>query len=818
MKRIKMIGAVVLLALLMVLSMPLSGYTNFSVSTNHRDGIVDAIQHEQVLMSAPELVSDASFASMQIVTQELFGNKQIQNIEYLYSLDSSPDFIHVEFIEGYAIFLRETLSLMEFSQYGHLPFPNTDDRRYYAGPMKIFTNNYLTRNEKQFKNAMTGEEIFVSTIEVQTFSENVRENLFSHVQPERRDIQIGEMEIAPMSSAPHPDRGSVPAEPGSSEVQLIPNYRFFLENPWHARNTNTCGAVAAQLLLSYHNYYHDRRIIDNQHLNPRNPHNTSNPMERTGEILGSANSFHDYLTQRIPGNDTHWRVRDGIRGHLNSRNISFTSSLHYNILGVFGWASVNTRYVIREVAAGNPTIVSMLSQLGGINHFVVAYGHQYMNSAATNNRQQFGYIVHYGWSHHNNPQHLRSWINAAWCSSVFTLQINHTHDHQPTNNSYDGYWILQCTTCQHRILNSFAGGTLINEALETGTYNMISNNLSLSLNSNNNCITINFHTSQSRTYDLTFIRDGNRTNMSSIAWSINATGINLDWLTIHINANHNSVLMNGIHLIPGFLRPVQIPLAIPPLRVRPGDHITTITVSVTQATGRIRGWLENFQPPPPTLFGSNGTINATIATQILSALNSTNTAPIDRTTEFRLFPDTGTGHTLALSRLYWRITHVAGDRVTLWASQPYRASRYHPGERDDDFIEYRNSELQTRLLNDFSFIQNIAGDAILRQNTDVDDANPSDMIWLPSEQEVRNGGLWGLNETLRSFDGNVLNLSRFTFSTWLRNRHFLNTQRHPSVADNGNIVYWTGAWFGDDGERGVRPALHLSLSKLLAVG
>ena len=47
-----------------------------------------------------------------------------------------------------------------------------------------------------------------------------------------------------------------------TDGNYIPNYRYFLLEPEHGENeTGTCGAVAAQLMLSYHNYYSDRRII-----------------------------------------------------------------------------------------------------------------------------------------------------------------------------------------------------------------------------------------------------------------------------------------------------------------------------------------------------------------------------------------------------------------------------------------------------------------------------------------------------------------------------------------------------------------------------
>ena len=54
-----------------------------------------------------------------------------------------------------------------------------------------------------------------------------------------------------------------------SNVHYIPNANYFLINPWHHDNTtNTglnaagvCASVSLQMLMGYHNYYSDRRII-----------------------------------------------------------------------------------------------------------------------------------------------------------------------------------------------------------------------------------------------------------------------------------------------------------------------------------------------------------------------------------------------------------------------------------------------------------------------------------------------------------------------------------------------------------------------------
>lgn len=52
-----------------------------------------------------------------------------------------------------------------------------------------------------------------------------------------------------------------------SEMNFIYNYTYFLSDPLYATNDKeqypygTCSTIAMQMLLGYHNYYSDRRII-----------------------------------------------------------------------------------------------------------------------------------------------------------------------------------------------------------------------------------------------------------------------------------------------------------------------------------------------------------------------------------------------------------------------------------------------------------------------------------------------------------------------------------------------------------------------------
>lgn len=52
-----------------------------------------------------------------------------------------------------------------------------------------------------------------------------------------------------------------------TDVKFIPNAYYFVSNPMHAKNkqeynsNGTCTTIAVQMLIGYHNYYSDRRIL-----------------------------------------------------------------------------------------------------------------------------------------------------------------------------------------------------------------------------------------------------------------------------------------------------------------------------------------------------------------------------------------------------------------------------------------------------------------------------------------------------------------------------------------------------------------------------
>lgn len=282
------------------------------------------------LMSAASVFAfEGERSNIQKITYELFEDAKIKSYEHLYGFNDAPDFIYVGFENsGYAIYLRDNLELLEFSPKGSLPFPANGARKYYGGPA-----NYFNKEKELLVNVVTRETIPLSKVDSETYSEQILE-LFSAKGYEKEQDSYNERNDIRDKSGGYGDDSHMPEDntdledadlPGTAGTTYIPNYQYFFNNPSHGLNaTGTCAAVAAQLLLSYNNYYNDRRIIDDQHLNgwnfitntvttpSDNPNHCTDPTSMTRQTLGSNgiieldtnDTFFSHLVANIPASSS----------------------------------------------------------------------------------------------------------------------------------------------------------------------------------------------------------------------------------------------------------------------------------------------------------------------------------------------------------------------------------------------------------------------------------------------------------------------------------------------------------------------------------
>lgn len=405
--------------------------------------------------------------------QSTFAGKTIDFSKYIYNLDDSADYIYVAFEEGgYVVFVRDTMEMMEYSLQGALPYSNSATQEYYAGPA-----NCLQKRDSQFVNMQTGEVIAISREEAVTFSEQIRSSFQSKAEYRSElALEKGNLESetnAFLSSNASAKNNSVERSVSDTSGDtilnngstLIPNYQYFIVNPMHGENeTGSCGPIAAQILLGYHNYYNDRRIIDDKYLygfddatgtvvnGEMNPNYCEDPMTMTRYTLGTrseATGTNSYFVKVLnavapdtggPSNSP--MIYSGIIEVLNEN----LSSDEYSISceGLIADPD-NHLYVKEEIDAGRPVIIHMRDPEAVKDHGCVGYGYGVFPCSDGNGTYE-GYIVHYGMEFLNCR-----WINTSWCKSYVTLRMNHEHEYICVGNiGQTGRKEYECTECGHR--------------------------------------------------------------------------------------------------------------------------------------------------------------------------------------------------------------------------------------------------------------------------------------------------------------------------------------------------------------------------------
>lgn len=459
---------------------------------------------------------EAENISEEIPNQEsLFVDKKIEDYGYLYNYDDHSDYIYVDFegTAGYAIFADNTLEILEYTKTGDFPYASDFFTKYYGGP-----GAYFKKNGNQFINTISDQSITVSDINAKEQSKLIRQSFGlgeksvedSKTASESLDIKIETLVAKNLavnsSSAEYDYRIHSPSNPpldGSNWISptegasYITNSEYFLTagvSPRHGDNNLTsCTTVATQLMLSYNNFYNDRRLIAPEHLHggwktngngnrfdrsnynspERDPNVSLNPEIMTSYTLGANQEHHDFLLS-IGVTGYLSDADDQLRMHLDEKNINYTlTEKHTPLNGLF---TIGSSDILAEINAGRPLVLATSKVLNGtphgqqreFNHSVLAYGYQtfapYADSG--NNTNYLGYIVHMGWDGNGSGSNTNVWTNSAWYYSYMALEINHTHNYTIyTGNTYEnGETETRCGYCGHRKsvdLYNVSGSTII---------------------------------------------------------------------------------------------------------------------------------------------------------------------------------------------------------------------------------------------------------------------------------------------------------------------------------------------------------------------
>lgn len=238
-----------------------------------------------------------------------------------------------------------------------------------------------------------------------------------------------------------------------TDIVCIENKNYFMANPLHASNNNdeyplgTCTTIAMQILLGYHNYYSDRRIIpETNGLGDRFLDTDYNDLEHDPLLDSTEES--GYGRSSIGTSDLLYTTLlemnnfSGLIGQLSTNVVNATNNYIDNFCAeikntiYISTQSYSSDVVINELNNNRPVILGFNLSSGSLHH-VVAYGTAYCNG-------DFGYVVHCGWQSGD----CYEWIPHSWCSDIITMRVNHVHRYIDTNiNILDNYRKIQCTLC-----------------------------------------------------------------------------------------------------------------------------------------------------------------------------------------------------------------------------------------------------------------------------------------------------------------------------------------------------------------------------------
>ncbi len=250
-----------------------------------------------------------------------------------------------------------------------------------------------------------------------------------------------------------------------TNVHYITNKDYFVINPLHfdslkANNsTGACTTIAAQLLLGYHNYYSDRRLIPV----------TSNGKTFLSEDYGSIES-HPEFERAISSDNKHQGcgrigTQDGVYNELFDLNwvASFSGfgqamplieSSVKKFIGKYTpvylrenialeWGIYSEKQAKFYIDSGEPIILGFspisLSRSTGSEgfHVVVAYGYAQYNG-------EDGYLVHYGWG----DDATQVWVPEDWIGFQLRMNVNHAHSmHDTGKQCKDTHRVFRCSVC-----------------------------------------------------------------------------------------------------------------------------------------------------------------------------------------------------------------------------------------------------------------------------------------------------------------------------------------------------------------------------------
>lgn len=237
-----------------------------------------------------------------------------------------------------------------------------------------------------------------------------------------------------------------------SSVVCIENKNYFLQNPLHGVNDGThnkegtCTTVAMQMLMGYHNYYSDRRLIPEVFGNTRFLHQDYSdfyydPIKYNGEYygrlygfpqIGTEHAFYERLLRYIQiSSELNNQTIPAVVNAANSIVNDYSPQIKSNV-------SISSSDGVAEIDAGRPILFryNPIASDAANFHAVVAFGYARYNA-------ELGFLIHSGWY----DVFLFYWVPSRWIGFQIRMNVNHTHTYERTEKYYGAYSEFVCSEC-----------------------------------------------------------------------------------------------------------------------------------------------------------------------------------------------------------------------------------------------------------------------------------------------------------------------------------------------------------------------------------
>lgn len=240
-------------------------------------------------------------------------------------------------------------------------------------------------------------------------------------------------------------------------VKYIPNANYFLINPKHCKPNKsdnafgTCTTVAVQLLLGYHNYYSDRRIIPASFLAENYGDLNAHPFfyrfieeEQGCPKIGTGNGVYEEIFNRTPLSDV---ILIGqafplvVKGTYNFLNAYAEDNVVAGINITSDFFSAEEARA--DIDAGRPIVLGMNLLFEANMHVVIAYGYATLEGVD-------GFLVHYGWG----DTATLVWVPESVFGFQIRMETNHVHNLTDSGRSVRSFMReLSCDRCGYKTLD-----------------------------------------------------------------------------------------------------------------------------------------------------------------------------------------------------------------------------------------------------------------------------------------------------------------------------------------------------------------------------